>query len=100
MINRARGEVPLLIEGEPHRLCLTLGALAEIEAGLGLDDLAQLEARLKRPRMQDILVILTALLRGGGHELGIGDVERRCLDLKAAGKAIAEAFMAAGEMPE
>jgi len=98
MINRLRGEVPLEIEGEPHTLCLTLGALAEIEAGLGLIDLSALEARLARPRIEDIIVILTALLRGGGHDIDVSAVRGRSLDLKTAGKAIADAFMA-GQMP-
>jgi hypothetical protein len=98
MINRARGEVPLQIEGVPHRLCLTLGALAEIEAGLGLADLGELDTRLAKPRIEDILVILTALLRGGGHDVDLAAVKARRLDLKAAGKAIAEAFMA-GQAP-
>ena len=99
MINRIRGEVPLMIEGAPHKLCLTLGALAEIEAGLGLADLSALEARLARPRMQDILVILTALLRGGGHDIDMTAVKARRLDLKEAGRAIAAAFMAAETTP-
>ena len=32
MANPARGETILEIDGVPHTLCLTLGALAEIEA--------------------------------------------------------------------
>ena len=96
MVNRARGEVPLLIEGEPHRLCLTLGALAEIEAGLGLADLNALDARLAHPKIEDIIVILTALLRGGGHDVDVASVRARRLDLKTAGKAIADAFVAGG----
>lgn len=89
MINRIRGEVPLVIEGKTYRLCLTLGALAEIEAGLGLADLSELDARLARPRMADVIVILSALLRGGGQEV---DVAALRLDLRDVGKAIAEAF--------
>ena len=97
-INRLRGEVPLEIEGVPHRLCLTLGALAEIEAGLGLSDLNELEGRLARPRIEDIIVILTALLRGGGHDVDVFAVRGWKLNLREAGKAIADAFMA-GQLP-
>ena len=38
--NAARGEAALLAGGRPYRLLLTLGALAEIEDGLGLADLS------------------------------------------------------------
>ncbi len=41
MVNRARGEAALEAGGRQYRLLLTLGALAEIEDGLGLDDLGQ-----------------------------------------------------------
>ena len=34
-INGARGEIKVMIDGSPYRLCLTLGALAEIETALG-----------------------------------------------------------------
>jgi hypothetical protein len=96
-VNHARGEVPLLIEGEPHRLCLTLGALAEIEQGLGAADLKHLEARLAKPSMADIIVILGALLRGGGHDVTDVALSRRKLDLKEIGRAIAAAFAADGD---
>jgi hypothetical protein len=96
MINRRRGEVPLRLDGEEFRLCLTLGALAEIESGLGLADLRELDARLARPSIEDIIVILTALMRGGGHDIEIAAVRARSPDLRAVGKAIADAFSASG----
>ena len=46
MVNRARGEAALEAGGREYRLLLTLGALAEIEDGLGLDDLSQVAPRL------------------------------------------------------
>ncbi|MFY9734679.1 MAG: GTA-gp10 family protein, partial [Rhodoplanes sp.] len=39
MPNRHRGEIEAEIGGTPRRLVLTLGALAELEAAFGADDL-------------------------------------------------------------
>jgi hypothetical protein len=75
---------------------LTLGVLAEIESGLVLADLNELDARLARPSIEDIIVILTALIRGGGHDIDTDYVRARSPDLKAVGKAIGEAFIAGG----
>jgi Phage tail tube protein, GTA-gp10 len=96
MTNRVRGEVALCIEGEPHVLCLTLGALADIEQGLGLASLMALEARLKAPTVADLAVVLTALLRGGGHDMADKALLAKQVDLTAAARAIAQAFSAAG----
>lgn len=96
MVNRARGEVPFDWAGRRFRLCLTLGALAEIEAGLGAESLEALEARLARPRVRDLAVILAALLRGGGAEIEEGALLAEPLDIPAASRAIAATFRAAG----
>lgn len=95
-MNKARGEVPLMIEGEAHTLCVTIGALAEIEAALELSSLADLEARLKSPTVRDVVAVLAALLRGGGHDLDEFELRARQVDLGAAARAIADAFRAAG----
>lgn len=42
MANRARGEARLEIEGRERVLCLTLGALAEIETALGCGSMQDL----------------------------------------------------------
>lgn len=96
MVNRARGEVPFVIEGETYRLCLTLGALAEIEAGLGADDLGALEEALARPRLSHLMILLQALLRGGGHDVDARTLKSWQIDLGALGGAIGAAFAAAG----
>ena len=57
MANPQRGEVELVVGGETHTLCLTLGALAEIE-GLCADG-----APMTATRLVDVL---GALMRGGG----------------------------------
>ena len=60
MTNLHRGEIACLIGGRPLRLCLTLGALAEIEAAFGCDGLAALGERLSSGRMRasDLIAIL------------------------------------------
>jgi hypothetical protein len=66
-MNGARGEVELRVDGVARRVCVTLGALAEMEGALGCASLAELEVRLKRLSARDMLVVLGALLRGGGE---------------------------------
>ena len=45
--NGARGEVEVVLSGERRRVCLTLGALAEIETGLGVAGLAAVAERMR-----------------------------------------------------
>lgn len=65
--NPARGEVVVTLAGAPRRLCLTLGALARIEAALGLADWSQLPERIATLSAQDLFAVLAALLDGGGE---------------------------------
>lgn len=96
MVNRARGEAALMAGGRQYRLLLTLGALAEIEDGLGLDDLSGVAARLKQTRAADLAIVTAALLRGGGHDMCPAEVLRLPADLGALVRAVAEAFECAG----
>lgn len=68
MANPWRGEVTLVIDGTPHVLRLTLGALAELEAGLKADTLVDLVARFEGSACssRDVLALIVAGLRGGG----------------------------------
>ncbi|MEM9795797.1 MAG: gene transfer agent family protein [Pseudomonadota bacterium] len=72
--NPFAGEVALVLDGERHLLRLTLGALAELEAGLGDDDLLSMVDRFEtgRFRARDLAALLLAGLRGGGWT---GDAE-------------------------
>ena len=81
-----------MLGGTRRRLCLTLGALAEIETGLGLDGLEALGERMRRLSARDLTVVLAALLRGGGEE----DAEAlaRSVDPKEGAEAVAAAFAA------
>lgn len=92
-MNGARGEVALLIDGVERRLCLTLGALAEIETAFGCRSMSELQVRLKRLSATELTTVICALLRGGGER----DTDMRVSDLSPgeAAKAVAEAFRAA-----
>lgn len=69
--NRRRGEIAAMIDGREHRLCLTLGALAELEAAFAVDDLGALAERFSTGRLsaRDIIRIVGAGLRGGGLKI-------------------------------
>ena len=54
-VNGARGEVVALLAGAERRLCLTLGALAEIETGLRLEGLSGLADRMRALRARDLI---------------------------------------------
>jgi hypothetical protein len=84
MANHHRGEIDCQIGGRRLRLCLTLGALAEIEASFGCDGLAALGERLSSGRMGagDLVALIGAAARGAGET--ISDAELRALPLSAA----------------
>ena len=104
MANRRRGEVPLTLGQERYTLCLTLGALAELEDALKADDLAGLVERFAGGRLaaRDVIALLGAALRGGGHALDDEAVARlplaggRAAVTAALGEALVAAF---GEAP-
>jgi len=95
-----RGDVVLTINGQPQILRLTLGALADIEERLGGGDLSALQARLKNPRVADIVLVLHALLTGGGATLPLEALKAADIDLTEAARAIARAFETLGEENE
>jgi hypothetical protein len=67
-MNPWAGEVAVVIDGRRHVCRLTLGALAEMEAGLGAGSLVDLVERFEAGRFsaRDVLAVLVAGLRGGG----------------------------------
>ena len=100
MPNRIRGEVGLIADGRSYRLLLTLGALAEIEDGLGISELSSAGARLKNVRAGDIAIVAAALLRGGGHDVTPADVLRLPCELATLVAAVGDCFAAAGLEPD
>lgn len=68
MANPHAGEVALVIDGQPHSLKLTLGALAELEAQMGEDTIVDLVRRFEGGACssRDVMALIVAGLRGGG----------------------------------
>ena len=98
MTNRHRGEIDVSLDGRRYRLCLTLGALAELEAAFGDDDMLALAARFEggRLRSQDAIRIIAAGLRGAGYEVDDDAVAAMKCDDGAVGyvAAVAELLQA------
>lgn len=90
MVNARRGEIEAVIGGRERVLCLTLGALAELEARLGAGDLTGLGERFAAGRVsaRDLLAIIGAGLRGAGE--AITDEELAALPIEGGVKGAAE----------
>lgn len=82
MANIQRGEIAAIIDGEERVLCLTLGALAELEARLNAGDLVGLSERFESGRIsaRDLTVIIGAGLRGGGNAVTDDDLARMSIE--------------------
>lgn len=100
MVNPMRGEVEIVLDGQPHIARLTLGALAALEAELAEDSLAGLVRRLEEGRFasKDIVAVLVAGLRGNGWTGGAADLMDKQIEggplagARAAAQLIALAF--------
>lgn len=90
-MNGVRGEAAVILGGARRRVCLTLGALAEIETGLGVDGMAAVAERMKTLSARDLMIVLAAVLRGGGEV----EQEVAAVDPREAAVAVAKAFAAA-----
>jgi hypothetical protein len=85
--NPRRGEIEAELGGKHYVLCLTLGALAELEAAFGAADLGALAERFAQGRMsaRDAIKIIAAGLRGGGTEISDDEVAKLASPSGAAG---------------
>lgn len=94
----------MTIGGERHVLKLTLGALAELEAGLGADSLVDLAGRFEGGRVsaRDVIAVLVAGLRGGGAAPGQIDLARADIEggPMAAAHAASQLIVRAFSLPE
>ncbi|WP_322865511.1 gene transfer agent family protein [Aquicoccus sp. G2-2] len=104
MANPWAGEVALVLDGERHRMKLTLGALAELEAGLESGTLLELVRRFESGGFstRDVLALIVAGLRGGGWQgraVDLLDTEIEGGPLGAA-RAAAELLARAFLLPE
>jgi hypothetical protein len=87
MPNHHRGEIEAEIGGARRTLVLTLGALAELEAAFGADDLVALAERFGSGRLKarDLARVIGAGLRGAGEEVSDEEVARMAVAGGAAG---------------
>lgn len=71
MANRHRGEIDAVLDGKTYQLCLTLGALASLEAAFGEHDMLALATRFETGRIsaRDCQCIIGAGLRGAGVDI-------------------------------
>lgn len=76
IVNRYRGEVSAVLDGQEHRLCLTLGALAELEAAYQAENLNALVERFSTGRLSatDLIRVIGAGLRGAGQSVSDAEV--------------------------
>ena len=98
MHNGHRGEISARLDGRTYRLCLTLGALAELETAFGAEDLVALAGRFESGRLRaaDAIRILAAGLRGAGTEVSDEAVAAmRCDDGAGGYMAIVVRLLAA-----
>lgn len=89
MPNARRGEIEAVLDGRPRTLVLTLGALAELEAAFGAEDLMALAERFSKGRLgaRDAARIIAAGLNGAGAGVSLEEVERMRAEGGAAGFA-------------
>ncbi|MCX7350609.1 MAG: gene transfer agent family protein [Alphaproteobacteria bacterium] len=69
MANAHRGEIEAELSGQRYVLCLTLGALAELEHAYGGEDLITIAQRFEAGKIgaSDAIRVIGAGLRGGGN---------------------------------
>ena len=87
MANSHRGEIEAELGGKTYVLCLTLGALAEIEHAYGGEDLIAIAERFERGKIGavDAIRVIGAGLRGAGNALSNEDVATMTTEGGAAG---------------
>jgi hypothetical protein len=87
MGNRHRGEIEVELGDRRWTLCLTLGALAELEAAYGDEDLLSLAERFESGAVgaRDAIRIIGAGLRGAGHDVGDAEVAALTVEGGATG---------------
>ncbi|MEN3146766.1 gene transfer agent family protein [Neorhizobium sp. IRAMC:178] len=102
--NRRRGEVEAVIDGERRILCLTLGALAELETAFSVGDLNSLAERFSSGRLKaaDMIRLIGAGLRGGGNLFSDDEVAAMSIEggvlgyARIVGDLLAATFAAPG----
>lgn len=87
MANAHRGEIEATLSGRSYTLCLTLGALAELEHAYGGEDLLAIAQRFEAGRITatDAIRVIAAGLRGAGHAMSDAEVAALTVEGGAAG---------------
>lgn len=87
MANRHRGEIDAELNGRSYTLCLTLGALAELESAYGDADLIAIAERFEAGRIgaADAIKVIGAGLRGAGNAVSNDEVAAMTAEGGAAG---------------
>ena len=87
MANAHRREIEAELSGQRYTLCLTLGALAEIEHAYGGEDLIAIAERFETGRIgaTDAIRVIGAGLRGAGNAVTDEEVAAMRVDGGAAG---------------
>lgn len=87
MANLIRGEIDAELDGKTCRLCLTLGALADLESSFGEPDLMALAERFESGRLKsdDLIRVIGAGLRGAGADVSDKEVAQMRVPNGAAG---------------
>ena len=82
MANPRRGEIEAELGGRKFNLCLTLGALAELEQKFGEPDLVGVARRIEQGRLstRDLLAIIACGIAGAGGDLAEQDVAKLGVD--------------------
>ena len=98
MANSHRGEIDAVLDGQTYTLCLTLGALAELEKHFGQTDLTGLVNFFQNGKLssEDATYIISAGLKGMGNDISADEVSRMKVDGGAGGyiKIVAELLTA------
>lgn len=87
MANAHRGEIEATLSGRSYTLCLTLGALAELEHAYGGEDLLAIAQRFEGGRITatDAIRVIGAGLRGAGNAMSDAEVAALTVEGGAAG---------------
>lgn len=97
-VNKARGEISIKgPDGEQWIMCLTLGAISQLEEELEIDSLVNIDEVIgENPKFKVLMIILCALLAGGGHTIRPDSEEMMTwkVDLKEVMEKVRDCFAA------
>ena len=94
MVNPYRCEAELVIGGQAYAMRLTLGVLAELEAEMETDSLMNMVQRFETGAFsaRDLVMLLKAGLRGGGHSVDLDVDGGPIVAAQAAARLLAVTF--------